>query len=178
MVSSVHYYKLSCVILFSSSASNLTTQQECIPVGCVPSTAMAVFGRGCLPTGVFARGRVSARGWLPGGCLPGEGVSARHRPLWTEWQTGVKTLPCRNYVADGNEEITLPVKLIPHRFQSYWSLYSWIGDKHTLSWVFEGIYSLRSWRTNLSLFPEGLKEISSQFVLQDLKLYIPERNSQ
>ena len=34
-------------------------------------------------------------GCLPGGCLP-------DTPLWTEWQTGVKTLPCCNYVADGN----------------------------------------------------------------------------
>ena len=46
----------------------------------------------------------------PGGgavCLA-EGVSAcqggvylPHAPPWTEWQTRVKTLPCRNYVADG-----------------------------------------------------------------------------
>ena len=46
---------------------------------------------------------------------------------------------------------------------------------------FEEIYSFRSWRTNLSLFPEGpkaLKEISPQFVLKDIKLYIPETNSQ
>ena len=70
----------------------------------------------CLP-----RGRdVSAhRGRLPGGCLPGgclpRGVSGRNPPgrhppwadttLWTEWQKFVKTLPCRNYVADGNNVI-------------------------------------------------------------------------
>ena len=34
--------------------------QECIPVGCVPSAAVAV-----------CWGGVSARGCLPGGCLPG-----------------------------------------------------------------------------------------------------------
>ena len=29
--------------------------------------------------------------------------TVRSTPLWTEWQTGVKTLPCRNYVADGKK---------------------------------------------------------------------------
>ena len=43
-------------------------------------------GGGGLPRGVSAQRGVSALG-----------VSA---PLWTEWQTGVKTLPCCNYVAD------------------------------------------------------------------------------
>ena len=46
---------------------------------------------------------LSARGGcLPEGCLPRG--SARHpitHPLWTEWQTGVKTSPCRNDVAYG-----------------------------------------------------------------------------
>ena len=37
-------------------------QQECIPVGCVPSAAVAIGGGGCLPGGC-----------LPGGCLPGGG---------------------------------------------------------------------------------------------------------
>ena len=84
--------------------------------------------RGCLPRGVSAQ-RVSAWGCLPGGvCLGGvcQGVSAwevsaqggvclgvsaggvsRHpSPCeWNDWQTGVKTLPCRNYVADGNKLI-------------------------------------------------------------------------
>ena len=50
-------------------------------------------GRGCL-----------IRGCLPGGCFPG-GCLPRgdlpDTPLWTEWQTGVKSLPGRNYVADG-----------------------------------------------------------------------------
>ena len=32
------------------------------------------------------------------------GVSARHPPLWTEWQTPVKTLPCRKYAA-GSKKI-------------------------------------------------------------------------
>ena len=45
--------------------------------------------------GGYLHGSVCPEG---GVCL---GVSARHPP-WTEWQTGIKTLPCRNYVADGN----------------------------------------------------------------------------
>ena len=66
--------------------------QECIPVGCVPSAAVAVSWReGCLPGGgVVCPGGVSAQGVCPGwGCLAGVvsaweggmsawGVSARH----------------------------------------------------------------------------------------------------
>ena len=52
-------------------------KQECIPVGCVPSAALAVY---------------------PGGCLP-------HLPPVNRMtdNTGVKTFPCRNYVADGKK---------------------------------------------------------------------------
>ena len=82
-----------------SNWSETYLQQECIPVGCVPSAAVAI----CW--GVSARG-VSAGGRsLPGGCLLGgvwPGVSGRHPP-----QTGVKTLPCCNYVADGNKQLLL-----------------------------------------------------------------------
>ena len=55
------------------------------PVRCSgrPSRGEGVLPRGCLPR----------RGVWPGGCLA---------PLWTESQTGVKTLRCRKfYVADG-----------------------------------------------------------------------------
>ena len=58
--------------------------QACIPVGCVPSAAVAVCWGGW-PSGVYP-----SMHW------------DRHPP-WTEWQTGVKTLPCRNFVADGNK---------------------------------------------------------------------------
>ena len=59
---------------------------------------------GCLPRGGVSWGwGVSAQGGVcivggvcRGGCLP-------NTPPWTEWQTGVKTLPCHNYVADGNK---------------------------------------------------------------------------
>ena len=42
----------------------LVTKQECIPVGCVPSTAVAVSG------GICPRGGVSAQGCLPEGVCP------------------------------------------------------------------------------------------------------------
>ena len=92
------------------------------PVRCLPKG-------GCLPSGVSAKGV----GVCPGGCLPG-GVSAWRgvcpsacwdthlpvcpgdvcpnacwdtHPLWTEWQTLVKILPCRNYVVDGNQNFAI-----------------------------------------------------------------------
>ena len=46
-------------------------QQECIPVGCVPSAAVAAWGGGGLPKGwVSARG-VGVSAWGFWGCLPG-----------------------------------------------------------------------------------------------------------
>ena len=66
--------------------------QECIPVGCVPSAAVAVpGGEGVCPVG----------GCLPRGCLPGEGVSAKHLPVdrMTDW---CKNITLLQHVADGN----------------------------------------------------------------------------
>ena len=86
-------------------------KQECIPVGCVLSAAVATGGsargcvcpgEGCQPGRVSARGvsakgclcqGVSTRGCLPGECLPGGGVvypvhaGIHTTPLWTEWLT-------------------------------------------------------------------------------------------
>ena len=68
--------------LFGSPYYN---KQECIPVGCIPSTAVAVSGwgvsaqeggRGCLPGGCLPRGGVCARGCLPKGGVCPRGVSA------------------------------------------------------------------------------------------------------
>ena len=57
------------------------SQQECIPVGCVPSTAVAVMGDGtggvCLEWG---GGGCLPSGCLPRGCLP-RGVSGRHHAV-------------------------------------------------------------------------------------------------
>ena len=93
------------------------SQQECIPVGCLPSTAVAVSGGGgggsgqggCLPKVGVCPGDVCLRG------VSAQVVSARHTvlPLWTEWQTDVKTLPCRNYVADGKNTIKNCISLLP-----------------------------------------------------------------
>ena len=63
------------------------------------------------PGGVSSRAMSAQGGVCPGGVFPGAGVCPGRRsvcpegvktPLWTEWQTGVKTLPCRNFVAGGN----------------------------------------------------------------------------
>ena len=51
------------------------SRQECIPVGCVPSAAVAFcwWGRGCLPRGVSAGGVCLPKGVSAGGsvCLGG-----------------------------------------------------------------------------------------------------------
>ena len=89
---------------------NYELEQVCIPVGCVPSAAVAVVGvsaRGgggcCLHTG----------GVCPGGCLPactGQGWCLPQCRLGytlplpigqNSWHTLVKTLPFHNYVVDG-----------------------------------------------------------------------------
>ena len=55
-------------------------KQECIPVGCVPSAAVAIYrGGGTTPGGVCSCGQgVCSRGCVsaPGGCLSAAGVSA------------------------------------------------------------------------------------------------------
>ena len=60
----------------------------CIPV-C--NEQGGVCPRGCLLGGVYAKGRVSAQGEV-----------SVQRGVRTESQTPVKTLPCHNYVANGN----------------------------------------------------------------------------
>ena len=83
---------LSCTPLKCTCANKgggaSSMEQECIPVGCIPSAAVAVslevcLSGGCLPRGLSTQG-VSAQGDVnPGGwvCLP-RGSSARH-PLRT-----------------------------------------------------------------------------------------------
>ena len=85
---------------------------ECLPGGvCIGGVypggvclGVCVFPGGCLPGRCFCPGDVCLGGVCPGGvCL--RGVSAQEGCLpggWTESETGVKTLSCRNYVVDGN----------------------------------------------------------------------------
>ena len=85
----------------------LSAQQGCLPRGCLPSRGVCqgVSARVCLPSRGVCQG-VSARGCLPGGVYPGgvclggrlSGGVWQDTPLWTEWQTCVKTLPCPNFV--------------------------------------------------------------------------------
>ena len=84
------------------------TQQECIPVGCVPSAVVTVPGdclpKGCLPglclpaRGVFAQGGDVC---LPGVCLPAGRVSA----CQGVWQTPPSPV---NSMTDTCKNITLP----------------------------------------------------------------------
>ena len=60
---------------FHAVFSKNLAKQECIPVGCVLSAAVAVCLGVCLPRGV------SAWGCLPSGCLP-RGVSAKGVSVW------------------------------------------------------------------------------------------------
>ena len=81
------------------TARFLTVSQQALRIG------EGVCPRGCLPRG-------GCPGGVPGvvclvGVCPG-GVSAQGglpTSLWTEWQIGVKTLPCRNFVAGGKKKI-------------------------------------------------------------------------
>ena len=81
--------------------TNFSYEKEYIPVGCVPSAAVAV----CWGLSSQGGGGVVC----PGGCLPSGGVYPvgylpdTPPPPWTEWQTLVKTLPCGNCVADGKK---------------------------------------------------------------------------
>ena len=81
-----------------------------LPKGGVPAhRGVYLHGEVYLPGGYTCSGGVPARGvylprgcicpggrvYLPGGCTcPGRGYLPRYSPLWTEWQTGAKILPC------------------------------------------------------------------------------------
>ena len=56
--------------LSDNEAKNIK-EQECIPVGCVPSAVVAISGGG---GGVCPGGYLPGGECLPGGCLPGGGV--------------------------------------------------------------------------------------------------------
>ena len=73
------------------SVQGVSAQEGCLPRGCQPTGVRPVEGGVCPGGGGVFPGWV---GVCPVECLP--------EPPWTEWQTGVKTLPCCNYIADGN----------------------------------------------------------------------------
>ena len=77
------------------------------PEGC---TCLGVYLPACTCPGVVpARG-----GGVPAQAgVPAKGVYpsmhwGRTPPLWTEWQTPVKILPCRNFVTDSNKDSMCP----------------------------------------------------------------------
>ena len=79
----------------SAQGGACSVQGVCLPGRCLPG---GVCLGGVCPWGCL-RGGGSAWGHLLRGCVC-PGVSAT--PPRTESQTPVKTQPCRNYVADGN----------------------------------------------------------------------------
>ena len=95
-------------LIWQSFAIEISCEQVCIPVGCIPPACWLYRGsasRGiCIQEGVHLGGiwfqvggglHPGSRGvcnqW-EGGLHPGSWADPL--PLWTEWQTDVKTLPC------------------------------------------------------------------------------------
>ena len=98
--------------LWQPTQLRIPCEQVCIPVGCVPTAcspypsmhcaggvypSMHSAGGMCIQacTGQGTRGRHTP--WEQRQTPPLHGTRGRHPP-WTKWQTGVKTLPCRNFV--------------------------------------------------------------------------------
>ena len=75
----------------------VSTQGVCLTGGGLCAHGQCVPGCSVCPGGVC-----SGEACLPGGCLPSGVCVADPPPPLTEWQIGVKTLPCRNFVAGGN----------------------------------------------------------------------------
>ena len=83
-----------------------TGQDGCLPRGCLPRGCVSqhALGRGVCTSACTGQGCLSRR-VSTGGRLP-RGLCVADTPLWTEWQTGVKTLPCRHFVACGKKRET------------------------------------------------------------------------
>ena len=64
-----------------------------------------LLGEGVCLGACVSLGSVCLEGGVGGGVFA-QGVSTQGKACErNDWQTGVKTLPCRNYVADGNNTI-------------------------------------------------------------------------
>ena len=94
---------LRCVVSrqFSLETETLVKRnlkQECIPVGCVPSTAVGVSGNGCPTLGVVCLGELLAwEGTFPGGvCLRGGGCLRTNFSIGVEFLGNLHKLD-RNY---------------------------------------------------------------------------------
>ena len=78
------------------------TKQKCIPVGCVPSAAVAICWGGVCPGGCLAKGGCLPRGVCRrlGGLVYPSMHNGRPPPPCeqNDRQTGVKKLPFRNFV--------------------------------------------------------------------------------
>ena len=117
--------------------------QACTDRGVVSQHAL---GMGCIPA--FTGQRVSARGGVcPEGVVFPGGVAD---PPWTEWQTGVKTLPCLAVAVGKNHfrsSINVPLlscgceiwDWVPGTFMMYkltqWSCDWWMFICTMTSWV-------------------------------------------
>ena len=130
-------------------------KQECIPVWCLPSAAVAVYlgGGGVYPACVCLGGGVSVQGCVclgglssQGGCLPREGCGVSQHPLrqtpppprgQNSWHTLLKILPCRNFVADGNKSHRMKEPLMMLRF--WWFNHVWSNTPLILHSIVEYI---------------------------------------
>ena len=90
------------------TARLLTASQHALPRGgvCIP----ACTGQGGVCPGGSAQGSLP-RGCLPGGCLLGGWQTPPTPCEQNDRQTGVKTLPCRNFVEGGNHRHRKLVRL-------------------------------------------------------------------
>ena len=81
-----------------------TDKTRSIPVGCAPSAAVTIGERaGCASRGCAWGGVLPGRGRVCLGAYPSMHWG-RHPPReQNDWQTPVKILPCRNFVADGKD---------------------------------------------------------------------------
>ena len=73
----------------------------------------------CTGQGVCIPACTVQGGVCPGGVYPSMHWGRPPPPLWTKWQTGVKTLSCCNYVADGvnlRMELIVWMVLTVHKF--------------------------------------------------------------
>ena len=84
IATSMHFSRMRTAHLMTVSQHAMCRGEVCIP---------AWTGWGCVCPGGVCQGGVVV---CPG-C-----VCVADTPLWAEWQTGVKTLPCHNFVAGGN----------------------------------------------------------------------------